>query len=121
MYRLISLLSGCTLKAAFVSEGYFHEDVQHPSPCPLLLSLILCLVVLSRRLLAHPSSLKAPEVLFQKSDLAMIVSPPRALRETERTCACVRTSVRENTDGLSCLREEGKGAKKKEKKRRRGP
>lgn len=56
MYWLISLLSGCALKAAFVSEGYFHKDVQSPASTPPLRFFFSLLI--SLLFSAHACALK---------------------------------------------------------------
>lgn len=110
MYRLISLLSGRTLKAAFVSEGYFHEDVQsprvHSSP-----PLRLFFPFLSLRCSEHTPSLRSTVgVLF---DLLIILfrHDCAAGRERESVyicaspCSVYRCVHVGNTDDLSCCKK----------------
>lgn len=89
-----------------------------PSPlCPLLLSLILCLVVLSPHFLAHPSSLKALEVLLQKFELVTIVSRTGRAARKDRAHACMCAYIRTGKHCWSFMfarRGEGGGRERKE-------
>lgn len=111
VYRLISLLSGCALKAAFVSEGYFFTRTYKP-PCPLLpssspLAFFFFFSVLSRvivRLLRF-NTLEVFHLIYwplwfcERGKVRICANVHR------RSCTYIRTG---NTDGLSCCKREGK-------------
>lgn len=69
MRRLISPLSGCALKAAFVSEGYFHEDAQSLASTPPLFLSLSFLSFLSLLFRAHTSHNSVQTRLCEKESL----------------------------------------------------
>lgn len=114
VYQLISLLSGCTLKAAFVSEGYFHKDVHSPHVHSSSLFLFSPFFFISLLFRAHSFSLKHSvgvlidllTILFRhdyERESACAQSMCKCSSPCGSVCPCVSLHICVgNTDGLSC-------------------